>query len=114
MSFYRIQSNRRPVESILEADNQFSINYCDAADVRAGKSVCGSVEELAEYLAQTGIPFDDTYLLVELDGYASDDNDADAHMGAVLVHPTRIISAETLTDEFFDMIGEAYDALAAA
>ena len=113
MSFYRIQSSAYDVELILDPEYQTSENYSNPEDVRAGKSVCASIEDLAAYLAQTGIPFDDTYLLVELDGYASDDEDADSDMGAMLIHPTRIISAEPLTDAFFDMIGAAYDDLAA-
>lgn len=113
MSYYRIQTSAYPVEMILDPEHQTSENYSNPEDIRTGKSVCASVEDLAEYLAQTGIPFDDSYLLVELDGYASDEEDADAHMGAMLIHPTRIINAAPLTDEFFDMIGAAFDNLAA-
>ena len=111
MSYYRIQTSAYPVEMILDPEHQTSENYSNPEDIRAGKSVCASVEDLAEYLDQTGIPFDDSYLLVEVDGYASDDEDADAHMGAMLIHPTRIVSAEPLSDEFFEMIGEAFDNL---
>ena len=111
MSYYRIQTSAYPVEMILDPEHQTSENYSNPEDIRAGKSVCASIEDLAEYLAQTGIPFDDSYLLVEVEGYASDDEDADAHMGAMLIHPTRIISAELLSDEFFEMINEAFENL---
>lgn len=35
----------------------------------------------------------------------------DAEHGEYLVHPTEILSVAPIDDEFFDLIGAAYDAL---
>lgn len=85
------------------------MSYNDGSE-RHGVSVCDSVEELATYLAQTGIPFEDSWVLVEVAGPMSDEDDEDAHLGCSLILPTEIISVSPLTDDFFEMINAAYDA----
>lgn len=114
MSFYRIQANSFPVTDILEAENQLSISWNTGEDVRHGISACESREELATYLAQTGIHFTDDWILVEFDGDYADEEDEDADLGAVLTIPERIISTETVGDAFGEEIIDAYEALVAA
>lgn len=113
MSYFRVQHPNRP--DILNPENQTSESYNPGSedDIRTGISVCDSREELAEYLAQSGIPFEDDWELIECDGYHADDQDEDAHLGARLIHPTEIISRETIGDGFIEEIFAAYDELAA-
>lgn len=112
MTYYRIQAADRDVTALLDTEQQVSISYVDDT-VRAGVSVCDSVEELATYLAQSGMPWDETYVLVEVEATWSVDTDEDAHLGARLVHPTTIVSVAPLTDDFHDLVGAAFDAIAA-
>jgi len=113
MSYFRIQTTDYDPAELLE-EGQVSTSWSNGTD-RAGKSVCASREELATYLVQSGIPFGSgSWILVELDGYLSDEEDEDAHLGALLVHPTKIISVEPLEDSFFDEIDAAADELYAA
>lgn len=111
MSFFRIQPTDRP--NILDPENQTSTSWTNLEGIRNGVSVCCSREELAEYLAQAGIPFQDDWELIELDGAYSEEDDEDAHLGAVLVYPTEIIARETIGDAFVYEILDAYEALAA-
>ena len=114
-TYFRIQTADRP--NILDADNQTSTSWNDCGDddrIRHGVSVCDDREELAEYLAQTGIPFDGSWELLEVEGHASGDQDEDAHLGARLIIPTAIVSRELLSDGFGEEIFAAYDALYAA
>lgn len=111
-TWYRIQSSARPVEQLLDPEYQTSTSYCTATE-RHGVSVCRSIEDLTSYLAQSGMPFDETYVLVEVTGPRSDEDDEDAALGAVLVLPETIESVTDLDDAFFDMVGSAYDVLAA-
>ena len=113
MSYYRIQQANHPIEWLLDPEYQFSTSWNAGEDVRVGVSVCDSIEELASYLAQVGIPFTDDCLLVELDGTWSDDDDEDAHLGARLIIPTRIVSTELAGERLIDMIMAAYDEIAA-
>lgn len=111
MSYYRIQNY--PATDLLDGP-QLSFSWNAQGDderAREGKSVCYTREDLANYLAQTGIPFDATWTLVELDGYLSDDDDEDAHLGAMLIHPTKIIATEPISESFLDEINTAIDAL---
>ena len=112
MSFYRIQTTDRP--NILDPEYQTSSSWNDLGDddrIRHGVSVCDSREELAEYLAQTGIPFDGSWELLEVEGYDSEDEDEDAHLGARLIIPTEIVSRELVGDGFDLEVFAAYDAL---
>lgn len=114
-TFFRIQPADRP--NILNPENQTSTSWNDCGDddrVRNGISVCDSREELAEYLAQVGIPFQDSWELLEITGTYSEDEDEDAHMGCSLIYPEEIISRETIGDSFIEEIMDAYEALYAA
>ena len=101
----------------LDIEKTFECGQCfrwnAGEDVRVGVSVCDSIEELASYLAQVGIPFTDDCLLVELEGTWADDEDEDAHLGARLIIPTRIVSTELAGERLIDMIMAAYDQIAA-
>lgn len=109
MSYYRIQIAERDTADLLNPEFQTSLSYCDDEDVRNGISVCDSLEDLVGYLAQVGIPFDASYVVVELDGYQADDEDADANLGARLVIPTEIVSVTSITDQLLDLIDAAYE-----
>lgn len=113
MSYYRIQQENHPIEWLLDPEYQFSTSWNAGDGVRNGVSVCDSIETLATYFATVGIPFTDDCLLVELDGTWSDDDDEDAHLGASLIYPTRIISTERVGVRFGELVIAAYEALAA-
>lgn len=114
-SFFRIQPADSDPRELLNPRNQFSHAWHEYDDrtTRNGVSVCGSRESLACYLATVGagIPYGDgEWLLIELTGYFSDDQPLDAEFGEYLIHPTEIISAAPIDDEFWEMIGAAHDA----
>lgn len=113
MSFYRIQDRSIDAAVLLDPEWQVSLSY-STGSTRPGKSVCRSVEELAEYFAQAGVPLDPAgSVLVELDGdWAVDEagrfiEDEDAHLGAHLVIPTRVIAVTEIPDAFYDAV-DAY------
>lgn len=112
---YRIQSADRDPNLLLDPAEQISVAWWTES-VRRGVSVCRSREDLATYIAQSGIPWDATWVLVELEGYASDDQDEDAQCPGrpELIHPTRIVSVTPIADDFEDEIFAAYDAQYAA
>ena len=108
MSFYRIQDRSIPTVQLLDPEFQTSESYCTGT-VRAGVSVCGSVEELATYFAQTGIPFDPrTAVMVEVKGYYADEKDEDDALGALLIIPTEIVAVTEIPDEFHATIDSIY------
>lgn len=113
MSFFRVQAPTFPVTDILNPENQISISWTPTQNIRTGISACTSRENLATYLAQVGISWDDSWTLVEFDGYFADDEDEDAHLGAVLTHPTAIVSTEIIGEAFVMEILDAHEALAA-
>lgn len=102
-SYYRIQDNNRPVEQLLDPEFQMSISY-STDTVRRGVSVCRSLEDLAAYLVASGVPFDRYSVVVEVEGDWSVDEDEDAHLGAELIHPTKIVSVAPMTDELEALI----------
>lgn len=110
-SYYRIQSADRTATDLLDNANWTSYNYGTSGDedARYGVSTCGSLEELAGYLAQSGVEFTTDSVIVELEGDLADDDDHDADKGAILIWPTAIVSVTPASDEFFDMINAAYD-----
>lgn len=111
-TYYRIQSQDRP--NILDPESQYSYSWNDqGAEPRHGISVMDDREDLAEYIAQTGIQWDETWELLEVEGTPSGDEDEDAHLGARLIIPTAIISREPIADSFINEIFEAFDNLAA-
>lgn len=121
-TYFRVQSGERDASYLLNADEQTSSAWHhhhldNPATTRHGVSVCASREELAQYLATygEGIPFGSKgWVLVELTGDISDDQPLDAEGGELLVHPTEIVSVALIDDEFFEMIGDAYDEAAEA
>ena len=92
-------------------ENQISVSWGTYEDVRNGLSACDSREELAAYLAQTGIEFREDWQLVEFEGDINwEEDDLDADKGVSLVFPTKIISTEVIGDGFMDEIFAAFDA----
>lgn len=108
MSWYRVQSADRDTADLLDPEQQWSESYCTDR-VRHGVSVCGDLDTLADYLAETGIPFDETWVLVELDGCLSDEQDEDHHLGCRLVLPDEIIKVSAIAP-VLDRIYEILDA----
>jgi len=114
-SYYRIQSAGRDVQELLDVEAQTSEAWNGREELtRSGVSVCDSLESLAAYLAGagSGIPYGvGEWVIVEL---AADRHSADipcdAADGERLVYPTAIVSVRPMDDEFFDLIGAAYDA----
>lgn len=111
-SYFRVQPGDRDILDGPQTSRAWHRDETEAqATDRAGVSVCGSLNELATYLATTGagIPYGTPgWVLVELRGEISDDQPLDD--GELLVHPTGIVSSKPIPDEFFEMIGAAYDA----
>lgn len=95
----------------LTDEGQTSTAYGDPDDVRAGKSVMHSIEELADYLAIAGVEFTAEWVLVELEGYASDEDDTDAHLGVELIHPTQVTQVWDF-DHFLPYLDAALEAAA--
>ena len=111
-TWFRIQETGYAAEALLDEANQVSRAWGGVADRddRTGVSVCGSREELAEYLVQSGIPFGaGEWNLIELEGTFADDQPLDSSLGEYLVHPTAIVSVENIADGFLDEIDEAAD-----
>jgi len=117
-TYFRVQSGDIDPATLLDPASQVSRAQQDfegdtTERTRQGVSVCDSRGSLAHYLATAGegIPFGLAgWILVELEGTHSDDQPLDAAHGEYLIHPTRIVAASLIDDEFFDMIGAAYDA----
>lgn len=112
-SYFRIQTADRDPALLLDPANQVSShwNNIDSAEyTRAGVSVCESREDLAAYLAHSGIPYGDgEWVIVELTGEPSTDTPYDAEHGEALIHPTAIVSVTPMDDAFFDLIAAALD-----
>lgn len=117
-SYYRIQTADRDVNNLLVAEHQTSEAWNgNESATRSGVSVCDSLESLAAYLAGagSGIPYGaGEWVIVEVAADSlSADEPCDAEDGEYLVYPTEILSVTPMGDDFFEMIGAAYDALAA-
>lgn len=114
-TYYRIQTADRDPADLLAPENQVSYhwNEIDSPEyTRQGVSVCATLEDLARYLAGSGIPYGaGEWVIVELAGEVSDDTPYDAEYGEILIHPTEIVSVRPMDDEFFELIGKAYDAM---
>ncbi len=120
-SFFRVQSGDRDVNDLLDPAEQRSrlwtsgVRFDDDAHTdrdRDGISVCDSRESLAAYLADAGagIPYGlPGWVLVELTGDICTARPLDAEHGEYLIRPTRIISCAPIDEEFFELIGAAYD-----
>ena len=110
---YRVQ-DFDPAELIQ--GEQSSMSY-STHTFRTGKSVCMTLEDLAAYLVQAGVPFDGNSYLVEVEGdWATDEDgnileDEDHAFGAHLIVPTRIVSVTTVDEGLTEYIDEACEAL---
>lgn len=109
-SYYRIQSADRDATTLLDPEQQWSMSYRPGGDVRHGVSVCESIEDLADYLAHSGVTFEWDWNLVEVTGPLSDERDEDHDLGARLILPDTIVSVEPMTDRLADLIIAAADA----
>lgn len=110
-SYYRIQDATRTVADLLDPEYQFSPSYC-SEHIGTGVSACESIEDLATYLTQSGMPWDpSTFVLVEVAADLSDDTDEDHALGARLVIPTAIIAVTPIEDtDLLDLIDAAFAA----
>lgn len=112
MTFFRIQTASYAPEDLLIADNQHSSSWGGPESYdRDGVSACRSREELAAYLAHSGIPFGiGEWIVVEMEADVIDGADPiDAEFGEVLVTPTAIVSVGQLDDGMLDMIDAEFD-----
>lgn len=112
-SYYRIQTADRDVNELLDPTEQQSRAWQNEDIVQDGVSVCDSLESLADYLGAgpgQGIPFGaGEWVIVELAGTLMFTDGHDADYGELLVRPTEIVSVHPMDDEFFEMIGAAFD-----
>ena len=110
MIAYRIQQPEHSVGLLLDPETQYSRPWNRREDlIRKGVSACETVEELAEYFAQSGVALAADCYLVAMECEWADDKDIDADLGAILVIPTAIISADLVPDSFFEAVNAAYD-----
>lgn len=110
MSFYRLQDPAHL--DTLTQPGQLSYSY-KTYEPRNGKSVCDTPEELADYLATSGVQFTGDWVLVELDGDYSEDDDEDADLGVTLIHPTKIIQVTPFDTFLTDYLSPAFDRIEA-
>lgn len=123
MTYFRIQPAARPVADLLDPGTWQSREWygekyvqccgetgcadCDGTgereDVRRGVSTCDGLDALIDYFRQVGGDLDDT-VLVELDATPAGDLDHDHALGAVLVHPYRIVSVVPTPEHVVDAI----------
>ncbi|MGL5910299.1 MAG: hypothetical protein ACRCZP_09880, partial [Phycicoccus sp.] len=94
-TYFRIQTADRDVADLLQPGRtSCHWNEIDSEEyTRSGVSTCETREDLAAYLADSGIPYGaGEWVIVELAGDVSDDTPYDAQFGEILIHPTEIIS----------------------
>jgi hypothetical protein len=112
-TYFRVQPGDRDILDGPQTSRAWHRDETEAQPTdRAGVSACNSLAELAGYLATRGdgIPYGGPgWVLVEFAGELSDDQPLDFEDGEVLVHPTAIVSVESIPDAFFEMIGAAWD-----
>jgi hypothetical protein len=108
MTYYRIQDARIRVEDLLNPKHQTSVSYTTDTE-RSGVSVCDSLESLARYLANTGIPFTTDWVVIGVRGHLSPEDGEDARLGELLIYPTEIISVEPMTSRLAGLIDTAVD-----
>lgn len=113
-SFYRIQTADRDPADLVDTDHTQASHswYGPESYDRPGVSVCGSLEELATYLAHSAIPYGTgQWVIVELRGDVIADADPmDAQYGEILVYPTEIVSVRPMGEDMYELIDAAYDA----
>jgi len=104
-SYYRLQDADRDPAELLDPDYQWSSDWSGINDPRQGVSTCGTVHSLISYFAARAESCDydadflSTLVMVEVEGTLAGEEDQDAAEGAVLVIPTRIVSAIPLDDD---------------
>ena len=114
MITYRIQQPEHSLDLLLNPETQRSTPWNGDEDlIREGVSACASRDDLALYFAQSGVSLSDDCLLVAMESHWAEDDDIDADLGAILVIPTAIVSAELVPESFFLAVADAYDRLAA-
>lgn len=107
MTFYRIQPADRDAQLLLDERTWQSRNWNDEwATPRHGVSVCDDIDTLIDYFRTAGGYVDEDMALVTLHGYIADDQDEDHENGAILIHPTRIVSVEPLSADIIARIDE--------
>lgn len=109
-SYYRLQDADRDPAELLDADHQWSSDWSGINDPRQGVSTCATVHSLIGYFAARAESCDydadflSTLVMVEVEGDLADEEDQDAAEGAVLVIPTRIVSAGPLAADMIAAI----------
>lgn len=82
-------------------------------DIRHGVSVCSDIDALVDYFTGRDIAhsadYVDRLVVVELEGQQSHDDDHDAHDGAYLLLPTRVVSVRPVPDELRAVIQDSGD-----
>lgn len=107
MTFFRIQPADRDLDDLLDETTWQSRNWNDEwAEPRHGVSVCDDIDTLVTYFRTAGGYVDESMVLVTLHGYRSDDIDEDAENGAILICPTRIVSAVPVPADIIARIDE--------
>lgn len=114
-SYFRIQTADRNVDDLLDPANHTSHHWGNYEDMdRPGVSVCATRDDLARYLAGSGIPFGlGEWVIVELAGEHTDVRGCDAETGELLIRPTAIVAVTPADDEFYELVGEHFDAMEA-
>lgn len=109
-TYFRAQTADRDVMELLDpAHVSYSWDSDDVYDL--GTSTCASLEDLAVYLARTGIAIGlGDWVIVEVAGIDLG-SARDAHMGEHLIAVNEIVSVRPLDDDFYALVGDAYDAL---
>jgi hypothetical protein len=105
---YRIQSASRPVEALLDPEQQYSFPMDrDDGMVRHGVSGCAALADPAAYIGCYAIEAP-APVLVRIAGPLSEDTPCDEEDGEVLILPT---SAEIVEDDgaFFELVGDLVD-----
>jgi hypothetical protein len=109
-TYFRIQAADRDVTELLDPEH-VSYSWDNEEVFDLGTSTCATLEDLAAYIAQTGIPFGlGEWVVVEVAG-ENVRRGRDGHMGEWLVQVTEIVSIRPLDDAFYALIDAAYEAL---
>lgn len=113
-TYFRIQTADRDVNELLDPTEQQTRAWQNEDLVQDGVSVCEDLDALAHYLGAgpgQGIPFGSgEWVIVELAGERMFERGHDAEYGEILVRPEEIVSVSPMSDEFFEMIGAAFEA----
>lgn len=104
-TYYRLQDADRDPAELLDPAHQWSCSWSGVEDPRQGVSVCATTYSLTSYFATRALDcgydvgFLSTLVMVEVEGELAEEEDLDAAEGALLVLPTRVVSAEPLTGD---------------